>query len=130
LFVVSVQIIAGRTPLWVPFAIPILVVALSFPLASVLRQRSTETDREYLTIRGVTSTRRTAWNNIQAIAIERSWAGVDHATVYDRDGRKLTLPWVNSGTLPDLETEVSQLRDLWTKLRGEGWGENLESHPE
>jgi hypothetical protein len=128
LFMVSVQLIAGSTPLWVPFAIPLLVVALSFALASVLRQRSTDTDREHLTIRGMTSTRRTAWNNIQAIAIERNWAGVDYADVYDRDGHKLTLPWVNSGTLPDLETEVSQLRELWTMLRGESWGENLKLH--
>ncbi|MDN3243355.1 hypothetical protein [Glycomyces tritici] len=40
--------------------------------------------------------------------------------------RKLTLPFVNFCNVPDLQADVSRLRELWAVLRGEDWAEDPE----
>lgn len=106
--------------LWFGIGIPALILVLLLGLAVILRRMHTDTDREHLIVQGAFRTRRTAWRDIRAIAIEHR-AGLDYAVARDRNGRKVTLPFVNSSNLPDLHADVSRLRELWAALRGEDW---------
>jgi hypothetical protein len=111
--------------LWFGVGLPALVLVLLLGPAVNLRRMYTDTDREHLIIRGAFRTRRTAWRDIRAIAIEHR-ARLDYAVASDRDGRRMTLPFVNSSNLPDLHADVSRLRELWVALRGEDWAEDPE----
>ncbi|MEO3754192.1 PH domain-containing protein [Streptomyces sp. B6B3] len=86
-----------------------------------LRRAGTTTHRDHIELRSPFSVRRVAWSDVQAIEIRDYKLMGQIARVRDASGRWLTLPHVNSNSVPSLPEEVRALRELWERLRGPDW---------
>lgn len=117
----ALSLTAGGVPVWAALFIGVTVIALTSILLVLMRQMYTGTSAKYLTVRGLFRTRRTPWSNIQSIDVVRDRRGQDWVVVRDQDGRKTTLPYLTTSTVPKVEEEASKLRALWVEFRGEDW---------
>ncbi|MFC3492776.1 PH domain-containing protein [Glycomyces rhizosphaerae] len=117
----SLGLTADGVPVWAALFIGVTVFALTGIFLGLTRQMYTGTSAEYLTVRGLLRTRRTPWSDIQSIEVVRDRRGQDWVVVRDRNGRKTTLPYLTTATVPGVEEEASKLRGLWVEFRGEDW---------
>ena len=131
-----VLLLAGTAALPVSAPLTALIAVAAVALAGLgpayVVRSATVTGPCCLTIRGLWRARRFAWQDIQGIRIEAGPrvrgsrpAPRAVAVVYDRQGRRRTLPHLNRAALTgrglSLQTEVAHLRDLWQQFRGEHW---------
>jgi uncharacterized membrane protein YobD (UPF0266 family) len=97
-----------------------------------VRRSATITKHDCLAVQGLFRVKQIPWADIQDIRVERNPARVgsrqapkELVIVYDRHGKRTTLPHLNQVTLDghgmSLQQEVTALRSTWTQLRGEHW---------
>jgi hypothetical protein len=122
------QLSRSGAPLWLLLALPVFLVLLFLLMVTASRRLATFTGPAGITVKRPFGVRGTAWPDIQAIEIHSDpSAAVDsgviaeYVVLYDRDGRRVLLPHLNSKTVPTLRDDVARLRALWERLRGEDW---------
>ncbi|MGY0062476.1 PH domain-containing protein [Streptomyces sp. LZ34] len=115
-----------------PIALVIVMVAVVAPLVLVLVVvvcgSVTVVNEDHVAVRRLFRTRRTAWCDIQGIEIEGNpGAMVDQTqptgivVVHHRDGRRITLPHLHDRRGLSVYQEVSAMREMWERRRGEDW---------
>jgi Bacterial PH domain len=84
--------------------------------------------RDHLLVRRLFRTRRIAWCDVQGIEIEGNPAAVVEETqpkglvaIYDRRGRRITLPGLQDRGGLSVHEEVRAMRELWERRRGADW---------
>ncbi len=104
-----------------------------FALGLVWVWRSaTMTKHDNLAVRGLFRVRQIPWADIQDIRVEMNPGRIgsrqaprELVIVYDRYGKRTTLPHLNQVTLAghgmSLQAEVTALHGTWMQLRGEQW---------
>lgn len=122
------QIARNDPPPVVLFGLPVVVLALIGFLYVAHRRSGTLTSPDQIAIRTMFGTRTYAWPDIQAIEIEGNPSAIGSANVahqmvaiYDRTGRRILLPHVDSRRHPALNEELDRLRALWERHRGTDW---------
>jgi Bacterial PH domain len=122
------QLSRSGAPLWLLLGLPVFLILLFVLMGVSARRLATTTGPAGITVKRPFGVRSTAWPDIQAIEIHSDpSAAVDsgviaeHVVLYDRDGRRMMLPHLNSKTVPTLRQDVERLRALWEQLRGEAW---------
>jgi hypothetical protein len=107
------------------------LVLLGLALAWVWRS-ATITKHDYLAVRGLFRVKQIPWAGIQDIRVEMNPGRIgsrqaprELVIVYDRYGKRTTLPQLNQVTLAghglSLQDEVAALHSTWMQLRGEQW---------
>lgn len=133
-FIVAVLRVATITPLsgGVKALIDLAALALlGFGLVWVWRS-ATIARHDYLAVRGPFRVKEIPWADIQAIRVEANpgrmgsrRAPKELVIVYDRHGKRITLPHLNQVTLDghgqSLQAEVAAMHSTWMQLRGEEW---------
>lgn len=114
------------TPVIVPVATALLLGAVIAVVARLILVSATICDETYLTVRRTFGTSRIAWPDVQAIEIETNHDATKEAprrltVLYDTDGRRRELPFVNDRGVADLDAEVEVVRELWRQNRGADW---------
>ncbi|MEU1519440.1 PH domain-containing protein [Streptomyces sp. NPDC005811] len=94
---------------------------------------STAADIKAIHVRGIARWRRLAWEDIQDIRAEANpGAGMQSGApgvlvyAYDRDGRKVLLPFLDDQHV-NVERELGVLLGAWEELRGEDWAPSPEA---
>ncbi|MEU3060947.1 PH domain-containing protein [Streptomyces subrutilus] len=112
---------------WVKLLVAGLLVVLFGWLLFAARRCSTSADLKGITVRGMTRTRRLAWEDVQDIrAVPNPSATMARnapkvlSYAYDTDGKRLLLAYVDDVHVT-VEREIDLLRAAWTELRGEDW---------
>lgn len=93
---------------------------------------ATITRHDHLAVRGLFRVKEISWADIQDIRVERNPVRIgsrraprELVIVYDRYGKRITLPHLNQVTLDgrgmSLPAEVAALHRTWTQRRGEQW---------
>ncbi|SHN22640.1 PH domain-containing protein [Streptomyces yunnanensis] len=122
------QISRNGAPLWLLLALPAFLILVFLLLRIASGRVATFTGPDGITVRRPFGERRTVWPDIQAIEIHSNPSAVadsgmiaEFVVLYDRDGRRLLLPHLNSKTVFGLHEDVARLRELWEHLRGTDW---------
>ena len=94
------------------------------------RQRTFVT-ADGIAVRGAVRTRRRSWHDIYDIRVEprrnqRSGDSQWLTFLYDNDGRRLLLPYVSDGQLPEFGAEIDELRATAARHRGMAWEQRPE----
>ncbi|MFD5702826.1 PH domain-containing protein [Streptomyces lasiicapitis] len=115
---------------WVVLGVSVLFVVLYVLMRLAFRRSATVTGDEGIVVRGVFGGRVVAWRDVQAIEVEAGSAAVgdggvvpEFVCLYDRHGRRVLLPHLNSRHLFALHEDVRELRALWELRRGAEWEE-------
>lgn len=113
---------ADGLPIGVLVAV-VLGFAAFFSWILLLLRTATICDERQITILGTFGTRSLAWSDVQGIEIEDQAGGPQKqiAVLYDADGRRRVLPFLNDRGTGDLAGEVAALREMWIRGRGEDW---------
>ncbi|MFB7494494.1 hypothetical protein ACFC09_07265 [Streptomyces sp. NPDC056161] len=122
------QLSRNGAPLWVLLGLPVFLVLLFLLMRIGAGRLATLTGPDGITAKRPFGARRTAWRDIQAIEIHSDPSAVvdssviaEYVVLYDRDGRRVLLPHLNSRTVATLREDVAKLRALWERLRGADW---------
>lgn len=99
-------------------------------LLSSWRQRTFVT-ADGIAVRGAVRTRRRSWHDIYDIRVEprrnqRSGDSQWLTFLYANDGRRLLLPHVDDGQLPEFGAEIDDLRETAARHRGMAWEQRPE----
>ncbi|WP_431045700.1 PH domain-containing protein [Streptomyces sp. P1-3] len=120
--------VEDRAPIVLVVAMVALVAPLVVLLVAAVWRSMTIVDQDHVAVRRVFRTRRTAWCDIQAIEIDGNAAAVADetqptgiVTIYDRDGRRFTLPHLHDRRGLSVYQEVLAMREMWERQRGEDW---------
>ncbi|XUL89827.1 PH domain-containing protein [Streptomyces galilaeus] len=84
-----------------------------------------------IAVRGAVRTRRRSWHDIYDIRVEprrnqRSGDSQWLTFLYDNHGRRLLLPHVDDGQLPEFGAEIDDLRETAARHRGMAWEQRPE----
>ncbi len=120
------SIVAGGGELrWLPLGVALALSLLIWRARTI----ATTTTPDEVIVRGILSTRRLSWAEIQDIRI-RPYSGMglgpmEIAVLYDRAGRSTILGNLNDRDLAarrlTLRGEVNAIRVTWRRRRGNGW---------
>lgn len=114
------------TPVIVPVATALVLGAIFAVMVRLILVSATICDATYLTIRRTFGTSRIAWPDVQAVELETNPDATKEeprrlVMVYDTDGRRRELPFLNDRSVGDLDAEVEAVRQLWHHNRGAAW---------
>ncbi|MFJ9818559.1 hypothetical protein ACIRU3_25530 [Streptomyces sp. NPDC101151] len=122
------QLSRGGAPLWLLLGLPAVLLLLFLLMRIAAGRIATLTGPDGITVKRPFGARSTAWPDIQAIEVQSDPSAVvdtgviaEHVVLYDRDGRQMLLPHINSKTVFALNEDVVELRALWERLRGKDW---------
>ncbi|KUO20576.1 hypothetical protein [Streptomyces dysideae] len=113
-------------PSWVkPTWAVLMLVSFSW-LALYPRRARTVVGVDGITVRWIIRERRRAWRDIYDIRVEaNAYAGRHQpsafACLYDTDGRRLRLPFLDEMNVEALRTEVADVRAAAARHRGTAW---------
>lgn len=121
------RLVSQGAPTVVTVPVALLFVWLLVFLGVALRKGGTIVHEDGLTIRGLGSPRSVPWPEVQGIEIKLNPGGGTRGTprewviVYVSTGKRYLLPQLNDRNGYVLEYEVSNMRELWTRRRGDDW---------
>lgn len=103
----------------------LLLWLFAWALLASWRQRTFVT-ADGIAVRGAVRIRRRSWHDIYDIRVEprrnqRSGDSQWLTFLYDNDGRRLLLPHVDDGQLPEFGAEIDDLRETAARHRGMAW---------
>ncbi|MEV6538308.1 PH domain-containing protein [Streptomyces sp. NPDC051665] len=103
----------------------LLLWFLVWALLASWRQRTFVT-ADGIAVRGAVRIRRRSWHDIYDIRVEprrnqRSGDSQWFTFLYGNDGRRLLLPHVDDGQLPEFGAEIDDLRETAARHRGMAW---------
>lgn len=121
------------TPGWVAWLVGLFFAAFFGLVIWWIVGTATIADDKHLTVRGVLKSRAIPWREIQAIELEpnpqAAYGGNQPlvlGVLYDADGKRIGLPYLNDRGTPNVEQEMADLQEAWRQRRGHDWVRSAE----